>query len=106
MRRSAAHESAEVPTGALHGGVVMSRVSRFVAFAAIALALVLAGTAVGATLQKNGGPVTAVRTATADDNAHSTATTWTDVPGMSVAVNVPAGERALLIVTFSAVNQC
>lgn len=77
----------------------------------VALALVLAGTAIGATLQKNGGPVTAVRTATADDYvyvqvANSPTMSWANVPGMSVSANVPSGEKGLLVITFSAVSQC
>lgn len=80
---------------------------------AVALATLLAGTAIGATLQKNGGPVTAVRTVTADDpvsiertDPGSSAFTWTNVPGMSVNVGVPSGETGLLVITFSGQSQC
>jgi hypothetical protein len=78
----------------------------------MALALVLAGTAIGATLQKNGGPVTAVRTATADDQVSISVgkaqpdPIWVNVPGMAVTVTVPSGESGLLLITFSAQSQC
>lgn len=71
-----------------------------------ALALLVAGTAIGATLQKNGRTVTAVRTVTADTSVQTALSTWTDVPDMSVSVGVPSGERGLLVITFSGVHDC
>lgn len=81
------------------------RAAKVAVVAALAVALV-AGGAYAATLQKNGGPVKAVRAVTADGLGSTTATTWTDVPGMSLTVGVPSGERGLLVITFAAMDHC
>jgi hypothetical protein len=61
-------------------------------------------------LTKSGGAFTAVRTATSNDGIFWTypnaSTTPQDIPGSSVSVTVPSGQRALLIITFSASVQC
>jgi hypothetical protein len=81
---------------------------RRIATALIALAAVFAVTtaAVAVTLQKSGGPVKAVRVVTADDGTSIYGLTPENVAGMSVTVTVPSGEKALLLITFSAQTRC
>jgi hypothetical protein len=70
-------------------------------------ALVVTETAVLATtLSKKGGPVTKVKTVTADDAPVTTSTSFSNVPGMSVSMSVPSGQTALFVVTLSAVSTC
>jgi len=85
---------------------------RFVLFVVAFLALMVASEAVvvAATIvTKSGGSVTAVRTATAGGD-NSAATTqlanFYDIDGMSVSMPVPAGQKALLVITFSANMLC
>jgi len=85
---------------------VRVRVRTLAIVATVALAMLVAGTAIGSTLQKGGGPVTAVKTVTDDIGTYTNAASWSDIPGMSLAVNIPTGEKALLIVTFSTVDSC
>jgi hypothetical protein len=83
---------------------------RLLAVAVVALAMLLAAESVvlAATVTKSGGAVTAVRTVTNGDYIAVTtiSQTFVAVPGMSVTVNVPSGQKGLLIITFSAVSQC
>jgi hypothetical protein len=75
--------------------------------AVVALALLLAvESVVLAATTRNGGAVTAVRTVTGTDIVATSSQTYVAVPGMSVSVNVPSGEEALLVITFSAVTEC
>jgi len=70
-------------------------------------ALVVTETAVLATtLSKKGGPVTKVKTVTADDAPTTTSTSFSNVPGMSISMSVPSGQKALFVVTLSAVSVC
>ncbi len=73
----------------------------------LCLALTAETVVLAAAVKRNGGAVTAVRTAVNPgyDNWTQSATP-TDVVGMSVTVKVPAGERALLVATFSATSVC
>jgi hypothetical protein len=92
----------------------MSRIGnhsrRLLVVAVVALGMLLAAesVALAATVTKNGGAITAVRTVTNGDYIAATtiSQTFVAVPGMSVTVNVPTGQRGLLIITFSAVSQC
>jgi len=81
---------------------------RRIATVLIALAAVFAVTtaAVAVTIQKNGGPVKAVRVVTADDATTIYGVTPENVAGMSLTVTVPSGEKALLLITFSAQTHC
>src|SRR3954447_23886404 len=57
-----------------------------------------------ASLSKSGGAVTAVKTVTATDQV--TTTSSGSVPGMSTSITIPDGQKALLVITFSAVTYC
>ena len=64
------------------------------------------GVVVAASVIKSGKAVTAVKVVT-DAAAVSTASqTYADVPGMSLSVTVPSGEKAVLLITFSAQSRC
>jgi hypothetical protein len=92
----------------------MSRIGnpsrRLLVVAVVALGMLLAAESVvlAATVTKNGGAVTAVRTVTNGDYFATTtiSQTFVAVPAMSVTANVPTGQRGLLIITFFAVSQC
>ena len=74
-----------------------------VAVASSTAAVVLAG---GATFE-NGREVTAVRTVWSGTSVGPTTShVESDVPGMSLTVKVPAGQQALLLITFSASSTC
>ena len=70
------------------------------------MALAAASGALAASLVRNGGAVTAVRTATASDSISAPSTDWRDVPGLTVSSPVPDSQRALLVITFSAAMSC
>jgi len=56
---------------------------------------------------RNAREVTAVRTVSAGGFVSTNSPyQWVDVPGMSLTVGVPAGERARLLITFSAPVNC
>ena len=81
------------------------------AFFSVVLSLVLAlalATAVIAASHviRSGKAVTAVRTVVSSTHETTTSTTYADIPGMSASVTVPADQKALLIVTFSAQTHC
>jgi hypothetical protein len=59
-----------------------------------------------ASLKRAGGPVNGVKAATANDNIFIGPGPAENVPGMSTTVTVPAQERALLVITFSASSDC
>jgi hypothetical protein len=90
----------------------MSRFSKsspraMVVVIALLLALLVGESAVlAATVKKSGGAVTAVRTAVDQVGVSTTSTQPVDVPGMSVNMRVPEGQRALFIITFSANVGC
>ena len=81
---------------------------RLLAILVAVLGVMLAAETVvlAATVMRNGAPVTAVLTKTSDEYAFTDSTTLSGVPGMTAAVTVPSGERALLVITFSAVSAC
>ena len=65
------------------------------------------GVVVAAQVIKTGKAVTAVKVVTeTSQSSASTPFTWTDVVGMSTSVNVPSGEQAILLITFSAQTNC
>jgi hypothetical protein len=91
------------------GGGRRKRAVPIVLIAILALVLLSAGTAFGAAIYRYraGGPLTAVRTAvTVNDRYYSLGTELIAVPGAAVTMRVPTGERAIFIITFSAVVQC
>jgi hypothetical protein len=55
---------------------------------------------------KNGGAVSAVYTVNASDTIATSNGSYTDVSGMAASVTVPAGQQALLLITFSASDKC
>jgi hypothetical protein len=81
--RAAAHESrrATVPT---------PRAIKILVPLVVLLLMVGSAAAV-AVVTRSGGPVTNVKTATETDGAFTQSLAFTDVPGMSRTVNVPAG---------------
>jgi hypothetical protein len=90
----------------------MSRIGltskRLLVIAVVVLGMVLTAESVvlAANLKRNGGAVTAVRTATDDTIGFTASVSYVAVPGMSTTVNVPSGQKALLVITFSARSQC
>lgn len=70
--------------------------------------MLMAGTAAvtAETVKRGGGPVTNIKTATENAAVVTDYDFYTNVPGMRTAVQVPAGERALLVITFSGVTSC
>lgn len=93
---------------AAYTGTPLSRRARLFLLLVGSLSLVVgAGTGVfAATVANNGREVTAVRTVTADAMSSTTSETFVTVPGMSTTVRVPSGQKALLLITFSAVSAC
>jgi len=79
--------------------------------AALGLAVLVGAISVAGTLaytigSKSGRSVTAVKTVTSDAGASTQSETAVDLPGMSLTLTVAAGERALLVVTFSGDSAC
>jgi len=65
------------------------------------------GVVVAAQVIKTGKAVTAVKVVTETSQSYAnTAFTWTDIAGMSTSVTVPSGEKAILLITFSAQSLC
>jgi hypothetical protein len=60
----------------------------------------------GTSTKAGGGAVAAVRTAYGTFVATTSSTSASDIPGMSVSVTVPAGQHAVLLITFSASSFC
>ena len=83
-----------------------SRRALLVLIAGLAVALAAETAVLAATVKLNGGAVRAVRTATADSDVSTTSTSLADVPGMSTTVSVPSGEKAILVITFTAESRC
>jgi hypothetical protein len=82
-------------------------IRRILLVTALTLAsIVIAQGVVLAAVTKSGGAVTAVRTATADDLIYLPPGGWLDVPGMQVSINVPDGQRAMLLISLSASASC
>ena len=84
----------------------MSRRVLVTMVAALVLSLLGSTAVLAVTLSKNGKAVTAVRTVTADDSVNRQYGVWADVPGMSTTVSVPAEQRAILLIRFSAEANC
>ena len=89
----------------------MSRVTsrpRLLLAVAIGLAMFLmAETVVLAATTKSGGPVKAVKVVTESASQVITnSSSPTDIQGMSLSMTVPSGEKALLLITFSAQATC
>jgi hypothetical protein len=69
--------------------------------------LLVAETAVLAdTLTKKGGPVQAVRVVMQDDARYITSTAFIGIPGLTTTINVPSGEKGVLLITVSATTYC
>jgi hypothetical protein len=98
--------------GALRVEVSMSRLlrrPRLLLVAVFLLGALLAGSGVVVAAQviKTGRAVTAVKVVTETSQGYaSTPFTWTDIGGMSTSVTVPSGEKAILLITFSAQTTC
>jgi hypothetical protein len=77
-----------------------------IVIAALVAALCVESAVLAAGLGRNGKTVTAVRTVTNDSLWTPSSATWIDVPDMKTFVTVPSGEKALLVITFSASTSC
>ncbi len=85
-----------------------SRPGRLIGVVAIVLGLVIttATAALAVDLVKSGKSVTAVKTITSDAFNQTTSSTFSNMPGMSTTITVPANQKALLIITFSGETNC
>jgi hypothetical protein len=88
---------------------LVSNVSRhsLLFITALLAALLIGQTVVLAATVKTGGTVTAVKVAT--ETAQMSVNTtggWHDITGASVSINVPSGEKGLLLITFSGQGYC
>ena len=59
-----------------------------------------------ATFSKSGKAITALRSVASDSSLAQGSTTFEDVPGMSLSINVPSNTTALLMIQFSADATC
>jgi hypothetical protein len=75
---------------------------------ALGMALVLAavGGSFATSLLRSGGPVRAMKVATADQEAATDSNNWTDIPNMTVTMTVPSGEKGLFLATLSGETAC
>ena len=73
---------------------------------ALLAVLTIDGAVLAALVGRNGRAVTAVRTVTNDIEWRTASANWVDVPDMKVSVSVPAGEKAILVITFSTASRC
>ena len=82
--------------------------SRFLVVTVAVLGLTLAAETVvlGVAVSKSGKAVTAVKTVTETTLATTESSSFVDLPAMSTTVSVPSGQKALLIITFSAEVTC
>jgi hypothetical protein len=87
---------------------VFNKMRRPVLLVAVAIvALVLAsGVAVPVTSSESGGPIEAVGVARSSDTFSTTSSVSVDIPGASVRITVPPGERGLLLAEYSAESRC
>jgi hypothetical protein len=69
----------------------------------VALTLAAATGAVALSTFHSGHAVTAMKAVTQDNTATTTSKTWVDVPNMSLTLQVPSGQQAQFLVTFSSV---
>jgi len=70
------------------------------------VAVMLAESAVLATTFVRSGPVKSVKVASSNSPFSTLSTALVDVPGMSLTVAVPSGEKGTFLVTLSAPGQC
>jgi len=54
----------------------------------------------------NGGTIRAVKVKTSTDLTPPATTDWTAVPGATATIETPEGQRALLVVRFTAESEC
>lgn len=71
----------------------------------LALVLVSSTTVLAAAWATSAGKVQKLKVVSSDVQALTTATSWSDVPSMSLTLNVPKGQ-AIFLITFSAVTGC
>ena len=77
-----------------------------VVIAALAMTVAVETAVLGVVVSKSGKAVTAVKAVTETTLATTTSADWVNIPGMTTTINVPANQRALLIITFSAETVC
>lgn len=83
----------------------MRRTVLLLAIAASAL-LVASGVAVAVTSIVSGGAINQVKVARSDESTGTTSSSYVDIPAATTQVNVPSGQRALLLARFSAESIC
>ena len=86
----------------------MRTTPRFIKLLAATIAILLAaqGVVLATTVRRNGGPLTALRTATADGFDTTGSPNYRLIPGMGVSIGVPQGQRTQLVITFSGETSC
>jgi hypothetical protein len=62
--------------------------------------------AIGLTNGTGGGPVTSVKVVRSNSSQITTSTTFVNLPGATVKVKVPSGQRALILARYSAESNC
>ena len=72
----------------------------------LALLLVASTAALAVVTTKSGGAVKGVKVVTETAGTNMAVMTFTDIPGMSLSMTVPSGEKAHLLITFSASTSC
>lgn len=77
-----------------------------IAVAVVALTTASMAGALAASVIKTGKSVTAVRAVMDDNYRYTASSTPVDMPSMTLSVNVPDNQRALLVITFSAESFC
>jgi hypothetical protein len=70
------------------------------------VALLAVPAAIGLTNGASGGAITQVKVVSNTSSQTTTSTTFVNVPGASVRVKVPHGQRALILARFSAETNC
>jgi hypothetical protein len=76
-----------------------------IALAVVAILAIGVGVALAAN-SSSGGAITAVKVKREVDAASTNSTTFVNVPGASMTIGVPSGQRALLLIRFSAESSC
>ena len=89
----------------------MSRLNRrsrlfFIVIGVLVLTVAAATAVVGFGISRTGKAVTATRLVMSYDAVSTTSTTPVALPDMSTTINVPANQRAVLVITFSGETNC
>lgn len=78
-----------------------------IGIAAFVVTILAVGVSVAlAATSSQGGAITAVKVKRETNSASTTSTTFVNVPNASMNISVPSGQRALLLIRFSAESSC